>query len=141
MTQDQKTDAANLSEAPSRIRAVAYYRLSALEGPENSIAYQRNQIHDWAKKNDVEIIQGFVDGGYLGLDADNRPAFRDLMRWVAKCKAFLYVLCLDATRWGRFRESDRSADLTAACEKYGKKVSYTNDGTSPKERDDAQAEA
>ena len=125
---ERTTDTARTSQQPADIRAVAYYRHSAHEGQEDSIAFQRQQIHAWAEKNGVEIIQGFADYGELGLDPDNRPAFRDLMRWVANCTAFVYVLCLDATRWGRFRDSDRSAELTAMCEKYGKRVIYTDDG-------------
>ena len=133
-THGQKTDITDLSEKPTRIRAVAYYRHSGFEGQADSIAFQRNQIRAWAEKNGVEIIQGFVDYGDLGLGAEKRPAFRDLMRWVAKCTAFLYVLCLDATRWGRFNDSDRSAQLTATCERCGKQVIYTSDGSSPEEQ-------
>ena len=71
---------------------MAYYHHFALEGPEDSIADQRNQIHTWVEKNGVEIFQGFADYGELGVDPENRPAFRDLILCVAKCTAFLYLL-------------------------------------------------
>ena len=42
-------------------RAMAYYRHSDQEQQNHSIPAQREQIHAWAEKNGVEIIEEFSD--------------------------------------------------------------------------------
>ena len=54
-----------------RPRAVAYYRHSAQDRQENSIPIQREQVHQWAEKNGVEIIEEFEDAGKSGLNAES----------------------------------------------------------------------
>ena len=54
-------------------RAVAYYRHSAQDRQENSIAIQQDQVRSWAKSNGVEIIHEFMDSGKSGLTAEGRP--------------------------------------------------------------------
>ena len=66
-------------------RAVAYYRHSAQDRQENSIAIQQDQVRSWAKSNGVEIIHEFTDPGKSGLTAEDRPGFQDMMEsWVKK---------------------------------------------------------
>ncbi len=116
-------------------RAVAYYRHSAQDRQENSIAIQQDQVRTWAQSNGVEIIYEFMDPGKSGLTAEARPSFQDMMEnWVKKRNDFQYILCLDVSRWGRFQDIDLSAQYSAECRKCGKEVIYTTLGK-PREDD------
>ncbi len=122
-------------DAPTLIRAVAYYRHSAQDRQENSIPIQQEQVRAWAKEHGVEIIREFCDAGRSGLDSEGRPAFTEMIdEWIAKRKDFEYVLCLDVSRWGRFQDIDLSAQYSAICKKNGKQVIYTTIGK-PREND------
>jgi hypothetical protein len=48
--------------------------------------------------------------------------------WIRKRNDFQYILCLDVSRWGRFQDSDLSAQFSAECMKVGKQVIYTTIG-------------
>ena len=124
-----------LSAAIPRFRAVAYYRHSAQDRQENSIAIQQEQVEGWARENGVDIIHDFSDRGKSGLTAEGRDAFNDMMEnWVKKRDDFNFVLCLDVSRWGRFQDIDLSATYSAECKRHGKQVIYTTLGK-PKEND------
>lgn len=115
--------------AAPRFRGVAYYRHSARDRQENSVAIQQELVQKWAKENGVEIIHEFADRGKSGLTAEGRDAFNDMMEnWVKKRKDFDFVLCLDVSRWGRFQDIDLSATYSAECKKHGKQVIYTTLG-------------
>ncbi len=123
------------AQGPAKVRAVAYYRHSAQDRQENSIPIQRDQVHEWAEQNGVEIIREFADHGKSGLTAEDRPAFTEMMdEWVKKKDDFEYVLCLDVSRWGRFQDLDLSAQYSAECKKNGKQIIYTTIGK-PREDD------
>jgi DNA invertase Pin-like site-specific DNA recombinase len=110
-------------------RAVAYYRHSARDRQENSVAIQQELVQKWAKENGVEIIHEFSDRGKSGLTAEGRDAFNDMMEnWVKKRNDFEFVLCLDVSRWGRFQDIDLSATYSAECKRHGKQVIYTTLG-------------
>jgi DNA invertase Pin-like site-specific DNA recombinase len=65
------------------LRAIAYYRHSALDRQENSIPTQQDQIREWAAKNGVHIIHELADTGKSGLHAEGRPTFTEMMEeWV-----------------------------------------------------------
>ncbi len=118
-----------------RFRAVAYYRHSAQDRQENSIAIQQEQVQQWARENGVEIIYEFEDRGKSGLTAEGRDAFNEMMEnWVTQRNDFDFVLCLDVSRWGRFQDIDLSATYSAECKRHGKQVIYTTLGK-PKEND------
>lgn len=115
--------------AAPRFRGVAYYRHSARDRQENSVAIQQELVQKWAKDNGVEIIHEFADRGKSGLTAEGRDAFNDMMdNWVKQRKDFDFVLCLDVSRWGRFQDIDLSATYSAECKKHGKQVIYTTLG-------------
>ena len=85
-----------------RPRGVAYYRHSARDRQENSVAIQQDLVQKWARENGVEIIHEFADRGKSGLTAEGRDGFNDMMEnWVRKRSDFEFVLCLDVSRWGR----------------------------------------
>ena len=107
-------------DIPSR-KAVAYYRHSAQDRQENSIPIQQEQVQQWAEQIGIKIIHEFADAGKSGLNAEGRPAFTEMMEeWVKKRNDFMYILCLDVTRWGRFQDIDLSVQYSAECQKYGK---------------------
>ncbi len=115
--------------APPRYRAVAYYRHSAQDRQENSVAIQQELVTKWAVANGVDIIHEFSDRGKSGLTAEGRDAFQDMMaNWVKKRNDFDFVLCLDVSRWGRFQDIDLSATYSAECKRHGKRVIYTTLG-------------
>lgn len=112
-----------------RPRGVAYYRHSAKDRQENSVAIQQDLVQKWARENGVEIIHEFADRGKSGLTAEGRDGFSDMMEnWVRKRGDFEFVLCLDVSRWGRFQDIDLSATYSAECKKHGKQVVYTRLG-------------
>ncbi|MSR55692.1 MAG: recombinase family protein [Gemmataceae bacterium] len=55
-----------------RLRGVAYYRHSAKDRQENSVAIQQELVQKWAKENGVDIIHEFADRGKSGLTAEGR---------------------------------------------------------------------
>ena len=109
--------------------AVAYYRHSARDRQENSVAIQQDLVRKWAEENGVDVIHEFVDRGKSGLTAEGRHGFNDMMEnWVKRRNDFKFVLCLDVSRWGRFQDIDLSATYSAECKRNGKEVIYTTLG-------------
>lgn len=115
-------------------RAVAYYRHSAQIGQENSVEIQQDNVRTFADKHGLMIIHEFADRGKSGLNAEGRPEFNEMMKWVQERNDFAHVLVLDVTRWGRFQDMDLSAHYESICTQNGKQVIYTNHGI-PKEED------
>lgn len=121
----------NVVRSP-KVRAIAYYRHSVESIPDRSITYQRDQVRRWAGEHDVEIIHEFYDAGCSVSDSDERPAFTEMMEaWICERTDFEYVLCLDASRWGRFQDIEPSSRPAAIFQKYKKQVIYTLDLSSP----------
>ena len=89
------------------IRAIAYYRQSTLIRQEESLAKQQAQVRQWAAESGVEIIREFFDDCPASIDSDERPTFNEMLDdWIKQRSDFEYVLCLDASRWGRLPASD-----------------------------------
>lgn len=115
-------------------RAIAYYRHSAEDKQENSVAIQREHAHKFAQENNIEIIHEEADEGKSGLSA-NRPGFDKLFKeWILNpnTQVFDYVLVYDVSRWGRFQDQDEAAFWEFRCKNYGKQVIYVSRGF-PKE--------
>ena len=116
-------------------RAVAYYRHSARERQENSIPIQQEQVRDFARKENIEIIQEFADHGISGLTAKDRPGFVEMMEeWITKRNDFKYVICLNVSRWGRFQQHDDFSIYSLECRRHGKELVYVKYGM-PKSSD------
>ncbi len=121
-------------------RALGYYRHSAEGRQENSIGIQREQVRDFAEKNNIEIVAEYSDAGKSGLTAD-RPGFQDLLEHVRRSnqgreKDLDYVLCLDVSRWGRFQKTDVSGYYETLCEENGVKVVFVVHGDLKEEEGD-----
>jgi DNA invertase Pin-like site-specific DNA recombinase len=111
-------------------KAIAYYRHSAEDKQENSVAIQRQHTEKFACEHDVEIIHEEADEGKSGL-TENRPAFKRLLdNWVENPEAppFDYVFVYDVSRWGRFKDQDLGGHLRYLCKKHGKEVVYVSRG-------------
>jgi len=111
-------------------RAVAYYRHSAQDRQENSVEIQQDQVRQFAREHNIEIIREFADKGKSGLSTEGRDAFNELLNdYVQGGKEkFDFVLVLDVSRWGRYQDTDLSAYFTGLCAKHGKQVVFTTIG-------------
>jgi DNA invertase Pin-like site-specific DNA recombinase len=110
--------------------AVAYYRHSAEDKQENSVAIQRGHVERFAFENNIVIIHEEIDEGISGLLA-NRPGFERLFdNWIKNFNAphFEYVLVYDVSRWGRFQDQDQAGHYVYLCKKHGKEVVYVSRG-------------
>lgn len=111
-------------------KAVTYYRHSAEDKQENSVAIQREHAQKFAKQHDIEIIHEEADEGKSGLSAD-RPGFQRLLTdWVlsGSAPAFEYILVYDVSRWGRFQNPDESAMYEYQCTRRGKRIVFIDKG-------------
>lgn len=112
-------------------KAVAYYRHSAEDKQENSVAIQQQHTNKFAEDNNIEIIHEEADEGKSGLSA-NRPGFDKLFKDWIYAQEFDYVLVYDVSRWGRFQDQDEAASWEFRCKSHGKQVIYVSRGF-PKE--------
>ena len=113
----------------TRKKAVAYYRHSAEDKQENSVAIQRQHTEKFAREHNIEIIREEADEGETGL-LDTRPAFKRLFaEWIENKDAhFDYVFIYDVSRWGRFQDQNQGAYWEYVCKKNGKEVVYISMG-------------
>jgi DNA invertase Pin-like site-specific DNA recombinase len=119
---------------PINKKAVAYYRHSAKDKQENSVAIQQGHTQSFAKAHNIEIIHEEADEGESGLSAA-RPGYQRLFDdWITNPNAptFDFVFVYDVSRWGRFQDQDEAAHYEYTCKKHGKKVVYVSQGF-PKE--------
>jgi len=115
-------------QAPKK--AISYYRHSAEDKQENSVAIQRQHTEKFAHEHNIEIIHEEADEGKSGLLA-NRPGFERLFNdWIENPQAphFEYVLVYDVSRWGRFQDQDQAAYFAHLCKRQGKEVVYVSRG-------------
>ena len=113
-----------------KYRAVAYYRHSAQDRQENSVEIQQDQVRQFAKEHDIEIIREFADREKSGLSTEGRDGFNEMISDYieGEKEAFEFVLVLDVSRWGRYQDTDLSAYFTGLCAKHGKQVVFTTIG-------------
>lgn len=111
-------------------KAIAYYRHSAEDKQENSVAIQRQHIEKFAKEHNIQVIHEEADEGVSGL-TENRLAFKRLFReWIENQDApgFDYVLVYDTSRWGRFQDPDKAAYFEQLCRERNHQVIYVARG-------------
>jgi len=116
-----------ISDEPQK--AVAYYRHSAEDKQENSVAIQREYVETFAKKHGIEIIAECIDDGLTGTNA-KRQGFQDLLnQWVNNPDVkFDYVLVLDVSRFGRFKNPNEAGSYVFQCCANGRQVIYAKRG-------------
>jgi len=107
-------------------KAIAYARCST-DMQEASIPEQKKFMDKYANDHDLEIMRYFEDEGRSGRNAEERPAFMQMMEYVKNRNDFKFVLVYDVSRWGRFENPKEATYWEMVCEKAGKKVKYTSE--------------
>lgn len=116
-------------EKNNRPKAYAYYRHSAEDRQENSIPIQKEQIMEFASKNDIEIVREFQDAGVSGL-TDKRKGFQDLIHHIqSEIDKVEFIFVLDASRWGRFQDINQAAMYNWECTKHNARLVHINRDT------------
>jgi DNA invertase Pin-like site-specific DNA recombinase len=110
-------------------RAIAYYRSSIQDGQKNSIDMQKDQVRQWAKERDIEIMHEFCEAGPSETKTQERPVFTEMLEeWIKPRFDFEHVLCFDASRLGRYSDSVHLQSSAVAFEQYRKQVTFTSMG-------------
>ena len=120
-----ESNAIEVADAHRKMRAIAYYRSSSEHQSAHSISLQQAHVRTWADKHGIEIIREYSDVGKSASIDEDRPAFDEMMEELEKSSDVGYVLCVDASRIGRFQEIDRSIRLSVL---HGKQLIYTGVG-------------
>jgi DNA invertase Pin-like site-specific DNA recombinase len=116
---------------PEETLAVAYVRVSSDEQAKDSrtsLQDQHQAVSELAGRVGCQIGRSFADPGVSGATAEDRPGF---MAMLAYCQANErprsepgYVLVLNDSRWGRFRNPDEAGYWRVAFEKLGWRVRF-----------------
>lgn len=83
------------------LKGVTYNRFSSTMQREESIDAQIRFSHDYAKKNNIEIVKDYMDEAISG-KTDDRPAFQQMLK-DAKLGLFDVVICHKVDRFARNR--------------------------------------
>ncbi len=121
-------NAIDVADEHIKKHAIAYYRSSSEHQTAHSISLQQAHVRSWAAKHGIEIIREFSDVGKSGRIDEVRPAFDEMMEDLGKCSDIGYVLCVDASRLGRYQDIDPSRNISAQCKKHNKQLIYTGAG-------------
>lgn len=109
------------------ISAAVYVRMSTGH-QEYSIYNQFQEIKRYASKHGYKIIKIFKDREKSGLQVKGRKGFQELMEQVQKGESlFSAILVYDASRWGRFQNSDEAMYYVYCCRRAGVKVIFCAD--------------
>src|ERR1035437_5479020 len=81
-------------------KSIGYCRVSTNEQSAHSPAHQREQIENYCKTYNLDLIDVELDNGISGRKVENRPAFNYLMELV-KTKAISHVIVYDLSRFCR----------------------------------------
>lgn len=108
-------------------KAIAYCRCST-DMQEASIPEQKKSIEKYAQEHHLEIIKYFEDEGRSGRNAEERPAFMEMMEYAKAHNDFKFILVYDVSRWGRFENPKEATYWEVLCEKTGKKIKYCTEG-------------
>jgi DNA invertase Pin-like site-specific DNA recombinase len=106
------------------VRVVAYVRMST-EHQQYSIHNQMAAIREYAEAHNLSIVRTYADKGISGLQAENRPALKELLATVIRGDSGISnILVYDVSRWGRFQDTDQSAFYEYLCRMHGIDVVY-----------------
>ena len=118
------------------VEAACYARMST-ERQCYSIANQELAIADYAKRNNLIIVQHYVDRAKSGLSVKGRTGLKTLLRDVVTGHAgYKVILVYDISRWGRFQDTDEAGHYEFLCREAGVQVRYCAE---PFETDEAVA--
>lgn len=106
-----------------QLPAVIYARYSSHMQREESIAGQLRECHEYARKNNMQVIQEYADKAMTGR-TDARPAFLQMIK-DSESKKFQYVICWKMDRFSRDRYD--SALYKMILKKNGVKVVYAKE--------------
>ena len=115
-------------------KAVQYLRMST-EHQRYSLENQATAIAEYASLRGLRIVGTYADSGKSGLTLKERPAMKRLLKDAeGPERKFSTILVLDVSRWGRFQDTDQSANYEFWCRRAGVKVEYCaeafeNDGS------------
>jgi DNA invertase Pin-like site-specific DNA recombinase len=111
-------------------KAVGYIRCST-EEQNDSPEQQKREILTFAKKNNLEILEWFVDFGKSGTTFEQRPEFRRLRAVIEDKPKFHAVICYDESRWGRAIDSDENIYWRVYFRKHGVEVLLVKTSVDP----------
>lgn len=117
-------DTIEVADEHIKKQAIAYYRSSSERQSENSIELQRAHVRAWAAKNGIEIIREYSVAGESGSIGEERQAFDVMIEELEKSFHIGYVLCVDASRIGRFQAIENDIQF----KKHNKRLIYTGAG-------------
>ena len=107
-------------------KAIAYVRCST-DMQDASIPEQKKSIEEFAKKNDLVILQCFEDEGRSGRSAEDRPGFMEMKKLIENSNDFRFILVYDCTRFGRFKDPQEAVYWEVHFRKCGKLVKYATE--------------
>ena len=85
-----------------RKRCVIYVRVStAMQVDGYSLSAQKEYLIDYAKRNNMIIVEEYEDAGKSGKSIEGRPAFQKMMKDVENCLSIDCVLVFKLSRFGR----------------------------------------
>ena len=120
-----ESNAMEVTDEQIKKHTLAYYRSSSEHPTAHSISLQQAHVRAWAAKHGIAIIREYSDVGKSGSISEERPAFDEMLNyWVMERSDFGYVLCVDASRIGRFQVIELNVQFNKHC----KQLIYT--GTS-----------
>ena len=116
------------------IRAAQYVRMST-EHQQYSTDNQSIVIHEFAKKNGMEIVKTYSDESKSGLNIEGRQGLQQILHDVTTGQVdYEVILVYDISRWGRFQDADQSAYYEYKCKEHNIRIEYCaemfrNDGS------------
>ncbi|MBR0934322.1 recombinase family protein [Bradyrhizobium jicamae] len=109
------------------LRAAQYVRMSS-NPQQYSIEIQAAAIAAYAARRGIEIVRNYSDPGRSGLTIARPQGLQQLINDVESGQpGFDCVLVFDASRWGRFQDTDESAYYEFICKRAGIQVHYCAD--------------
>jgi len=111
-----------------RDRSAAVYIRMSTDHQKFSVENQLVLLASYAQKNELTIVETFIDSGKSGLTLTRRSGLRDLLAKVAaRDTSFGNILVLDVSRWGRFQDVDEGAHYEFLCRKAGIRLHYAGE--------------
>jgi DNA invertase Pin-like site-specific DNA recombinase len=106
------------------VLAAQYLRMFT-EHQQYSLENQSTAIQTYAELRGFEVVHTYSDPAKSGLVLKHRIGLRQLLQDVVSgSPAYRVILVYDASRWGRFQDTDESAHYEFLCKSSGVPVHY-----------------